>query len=531
MMDQVQKRNFRWLLVIAATIFVLFIFPNVKASQNTAMVQVFEPDEAAPLPYLFHMIKPGESLAQTLKNFIFYDYYPYGFVYFAWSALVILPLQWLGQLGNTTLVMVVLRQMVSVLPMLAALLILVYLQDEFRTYRSFVIFGVLAAVPAVVQNNLWWHPDGLATFFVALTLFFLVRDRLRFGGNFVLAAATCGLATATKLIGVYFFLSVALVLALGLVQKKITLWKSVKLGLLFLLVMAATYLVASPFLLSHWERTEFIMTMNKQSEAIASGYGIVYAKGLAAAWPIVHQYFGELVFLLVGIGCMLWGVFRSSKKLTYALILTWFIPLSVMTFFLSHMKFQYWMPAALPMISCLALILPQNVRLNRDQSLKGWVQLVLTLLVVIQVGLFVASDKGIYLEKLHRGENNPAILFYDDIIDSLNPVQSLPLKIVMDPHVYLPSTGSWTAEITYDLQTYDKIQENQYDVLILMQQSIRDYLNPNAVGIDAAEFAQSQQFYLDAQQSRVKGFQMLYQNDFGKIFLSDALYQCYYLNK
>jgi len=66
-----QKRNFRWLLVIAAAFFILFIFPNLKASQNPAMVQVFEPDEASPLPFLFHMIKPGESLAQTLKNFIF----------------------------------------------------------------------------------------------------------------------------------------------------------------------------------------------------------------------------------------------------------------------------------------------------------------------------------------------------------------------------------------------------------------------------------------------------------------------------
>jgi len=262
--------------------------------------------------------------------------------------------------------------MVSVLPLLAALLILVYLQDEFRTYRSFLIFGVLAAVPAVIQNNLWWHPDGLATLFVTLTLFFLVCDRLRFGGNFILAAVTCGLATATKLIGVYFFLSIALVLALGLIQKRINLWKAFKMGLVFLLVMAATYFVASPFLLSQWARTEFITTMKVQREAIASGYGIVYAKGLAAAWPIVHQYYGELVFLLVGIGCMLWGVFRGSRKLTYALILTWFIPLSVTTFFLTHMKFQYWMPVALPMISCLALILPEkSVRVTNYPSKIG----------------------------------------------------------------------------------------------------------------------------------------------------------------
>ncbi|MCM1565262.1 MAG: hypothetical protein NC238_04745, partial [Dehalobacter sp.] len=98
--DAVQRRNFIILLTLAIIVFVLYAWPNAKASSNIAMVQVFNPDEAEPLPYVFHMIKPGENLAQTLKNFIFYDYYPYGFVYFAYSAIVLVPLQWLGQLQN-----------------------------------------------------------------------------------------------------------------------------------------------------------------------------------------------------------------------------------------------------------------------------------------------------------------------------------------------------------------------------------------------------------------------------------------------
>ena len=54
-----------------------------------------------------------------------------------------LPLQWLGRLGDMPLVMLVLRQFISVLPMLAALLLLVYMQDGFRTYRSPVLFAFL----------------------------------------------------------------------------------------------------------------------------------------------------------------------------------------------------------------------------------------------------------------------------------------------------------------------------------------------------------------------------------------------------
>ena len=68
---------------MAAVIFVLCVFPNAAASKNIAMVQIFEPDEAAPLPYLFNMITPAGTLTQTIKNFIFYNYYFYGFPHFA----------------------------------------------------------------------------------------------------------------------------------------------------------------------------------------------------------------------------------------------------------------------------------------------------------------------------------------------------------------------------------------------------------------------------------------------------------------
>jgi hypothetical protein len=57
-----------------------------------------------------------------------------------------------------------------------------------------------------------------------LTIFFLKRDNLHFGWNFLLAAAMSGVATATKLVGVYFFLAVGLTLLLGLLLKKAS-WK------------------------------------------------------------------------------------------------------------------------------------------------------------------------------------------------------------------------------------------------------------------------------------------------------------------
>ena len=223
-MSPSQKRIFALLLLMATAVFILVALPNAAASQNMSMVQMFEPDEAAPLPAMLHMIAPAPSLDQTLRYFVFYDYYFYGFPFFASSALAVLPLQWLGHIQDLPLVMLALRQLISVLPMLAALLLLVYLQDGFRTYRSPVLFAFLLSVPAVLANDFWWHADSLTFLAVALTLFFLARDNLRFGRNFLLAAVTCAIATATKLVGADFFLAVGLALLLGFVLKKAS-WK------------------------------------------------------------------------------------------------------------------------------------------------------------------------------------------------------------------------------------------------------------------------------------------------------------------
>ncbi len=306
-MDSRQRLIFAILLLMAVIVFALFIAPNVAGSRNLAMVQMFQPDEAAPLPSVFRMIAPAGSLNQALRSFIFYDYYYYGFPYFGLSALVLLPFRWLGQPNNFSFFMLTLRQLVSVLPMLAALLLLVYMQDGYRSYRSPVLFIFLLSVPAVVQNNLWWHPDGITFLFIVLTIFFLWRDALHFRWNFLLAAAMSGIATATKLMGVYFFLAVGLTLFLGFLLKKASWKRLILMGAAFILVMGAAYLIANPFLLSHWARTAYGYILHKQTGLLAEGYGVVYEKGLAAAWPLIHESYGELIFLVIALGAAVWG--------------------------------------------------------------------------------------------------------------------------------------------------------------------------------------------------------------------------------
>ncbi len=506
---------------MAAIAFALYCLPNYAASKNMSMIQMFEPDEAAPLPYLLHMIAPAKSIEAALRSFVFYEYYFYGFPYFGPSALVILPLKWLGRLGNLSLVMLVLRQMISVLPMLAGLLGLVYLQDGFRTYRSPLLFALLLSVPAIVHNGFWWHPDGIILLLVVLTIFFLRKDNLRLGWGFRLAAVWCGVAVAAKLIGVYFFLAVGLVLLLAILMKKVTWKRAVLMAMTFILVMAVSFVVANPFLLSHWARAGYINTVIKQSELLSEGYGVVYGKGLASAWPIMHRFFGEALFIIIALGAVIWGIIRDRDRLLHAIILAWFIPVTFSALWLTHFKYQYWLPAALPVFSSLLILLPEKVSFHWSGIKTNLIRLAALLVVVSQFGVFAYGAVYDYYSRLHRADNNQRIQFYDKAVATLQPLAGQSLHVYYDYRLYVPETPGWTVGSTADLLEYGFIQQNNYDVLLLLEQRIRDYLQPGMQGIDPALFALNQQFYRDADQGKITDYHLLYRDSIGLIYVRD----------
>ena len=534
-MTPTQKRNFFILLFMTMIVFILFSWPNSAASENLAMIQMFQPDEVTPLPYVFHMIAPSDNLNQALRSFVFYEFYNYGFPYFGLSAALLLPLQWLGQITNLSLVMLILRQFSNVLPMLAALLLLVYMQDGFRTYRSVVLYALLLCVPAVVQNNLWWHADGISFFFIALTLFFLQRDNLQFGRNFLFAAATAGIATAIKLAGVYFFLAIALTLLLGLLLKKASWKKLVGMGVAFIFVMALFYVIANPFLLSHWARTAYGYIMHKEIFEISGGYGVVYEKGLTAAWPDMKKSFGGAVFLLVALGAAIWGAWRSPQRLLHGLILAWLIPTTMLVLFVTHFKFQYWMPVALPLLSSLIIIFPEKWTLNTAVFKSGFVktiailgQVLLLLIVFVQGTSFVKQDLRNIIGTLHKADNNPRIQFYAQTLDAIAALPAGAYHVYYDYRLYAPETTGWTIETAYELLEYGYIQEKNFDILLLLEQRIRDYLNPEVTGLDSEVFARNQQFYRDADNGTITGYHLIYRNDVGLVYVRDDLYLNYF---
>jgi hypothetical protein len=299
--------------------------------------------------------------------------------------------------------------------------------------------------------------------------------------------------------------------------------------------MAFAFLIANPFLLSHWARTAYGYILGKEVFLLSEGYGVVYEKGMVAAWSLIRQSYGGAIFLLVALGAAIWGVRHGPQRLLHGLILAWFFPITILILSVTHFKFQYWMPVALPLFSSLIVILPEKWNINRAAFKSGFVKttaklvhILILLLVFIQAVLFVKQDVQIINASLHQADNNPRIMFYDQILSALSPLPDGSLHVYYDYRLYVPETTGWTIETTYDLLEYSYIQDNNFDILLLLEQRIRDYLNPEVTGIDPAVFARNQQFYRDADNGTISGYHLAYRNDVGLVYVREDLYQTYF---
>lgn len=512
------------LLGLALLLFCLAVIPNLQASDNLAMVTMLEPDEGVVVPVMQKMISGGSSLKQTLRRFIVYEYYYYGLPFFGFGALLMLALRGLGLEGNVTLLMLVLRQVLSTLPTLAGLLVLTYIQDQYKTWRSIAIFLFLALIPATLRNALWLHPDGLVILFSAFVLYFLWKDEHQLGKHFYWAAVFCGLLTATKLVGLYFFLAVLLCLVWFLANKQGN-WKQfIKASLSFISIMMLCFLFANGFLFSKYGRIQYLYTLQGQANWLAQGYGTIYTKGISAALQSLVENFGSVAFILLAFVVTAFALWHKRTRFQSAIILTWVLPLSISVLFFTHFKYQYWLPVALPLFSSIVLLLPDK---SNPASVRHFfpriIQLGVIVFIIVQALVFFKTDQGIIQNRLTALNENKAISFYNESMLHLNRLENEAENVFYDYRLYLPPTKIWTTHTSYDLLNYAFIEENKFTILMLSSQRIADYLNPNAIGVDPVEFAENQRFYSDADKGNIQGYHLLYRNQTALLFISQQV--------
>lgn len=523
------KKPNRWvlltLILLSIAALAIFAIPNSKGSENLAMITMFEPDESTMIPVVKRMNHPQPNLIYTIGRFVAYGFYSYGFPLYAPSGLIYKVLTLFDQGDNYPLLMLCMRQIISVLPMLIAIWILVYLQDQFKSWRSVALFIFLLSVPAIIQNGFWWHPDGLVLLCASLVLYFLWKDDHRFGKHFYLAAVFCGILTALKVVGLFFFLTIATILIWGLLEKKLT-WKQFFLkGFLFILVMAASILLSSPHLFLPNHRVLAFNVFKKEVFETSQGYGIVYEKGLRAAWPTITAFYGKAAFLLVTLGVSVWSLWDKQTRYLRVLILTWFIPLSVYLLFFSHFKYQYWLPVAIPLFSNLAYLIPKKINKPFDKRLI--INFLLIGIVLIQFVLFIQRDIEIFTVRTNREENSQAIKFYEKSLQTLDVIDD-EVTVYYDYRLYMPDTPGWTVETSFDLLDYKYIEAMDFDILFLEQQRIIDYIQEGAVGVDPETFPFAQAFYRDANLGQIRGYSLLLRDEHALLFIKEELCPQYF---
>ncbi len=357
------KKRVIWLTVVICLVyFGVFAIPNARGAQTETMLAATSTDEPITYPYVVRMLSPAKDLKDLWSRWIIYGDYHYGYPFYFLSSVSVLPVR-LVEGANfekfTALNIWLLRQMISVLPMILVIVLLIYMQTRFESpWVALGLLVILLSNRGVVRNNIqWWHPDALSVLAVVLTLFFLQRDRLRFGRNFYIAAAMCGVAAGIKLAGFFFFLTIAAYLLAGLFQRVLTPRKTLIAGGLFVVVMAAGLVGSNPFLYNQGARQELVKIQTYKQEQLDTGYNnqddpILYSKGpqwwewTLKTWYGYPPFLGLLLLSLL-VGCI-WG----PNPLLNRLILAWIIPYSIyLLYFVAVKPDYYWLPVMLPLFS------------------------------------------------------------------------------------------------------------------------------------------------------------------------------------
>ncbi|MBN1373449.1 MAG: DUF2029 domain-containing protein [Anaerolineaceae bacterium] len=401
------RQNIGVVLFITLMYFVLMGLPNSNGSATQ--------DEAITYPIVVKMLDFDPDPHITLGRLIIYGDYHYGYLFYLSSFLVLLPMRLIlgpEYIQQFALMMFLLRMFISVLPMLVAILLLVQMQTGFRNlWGSLGMTVFLLAVPAVVRQNIaWWHPDALAILCVVLTIYFLNRDRLRFGRFFWLAAATCGLATAIKLLGVWFVLTIPAYLIAGWTQKQIKVGRVFLLGLGFTAVMAAVTVLSNPFVFYESPRQRMIEIQTYKTQELKYGYShddpYYYQHGpVFWEWTLKNR-FGPLALLLALLGGLAAGALWGERRFVNRVILSWCMPLGVyLLWFVAPKPDHYILPVMLPLFSgglgSLGLLWDAA-----RESKRGWLRWLawiglaaaVIVLVAVLVTNYLPTDRRFWLE-------------------------------------------------------------------------------------------------------------------------------------
>ncbi len=361
-----RKRVLLFLLFLSLIYIAVLLPSNINGSRDWADFKHYGGDEYVIYPILTNVMTAGDNFSATLYHHYVHEDYHYGYPFYAWSSFVLLPIRLIAGpnfLERIELTLPTLRILVSVVPLMAGCLILVWLTTRFASVPlSAAVYLFLLTAPGSLQNNQgFWHPDGLNFFFVCAALFFLSRDRLRYGRNIYLAAFFIGLSAAIRLYGFLFFLAIGVYLGYAVVRKLLPLRRVLLRAGVFLLVMFGTILWSSPFLFRSDARANMLAILREKTGEMSSGYNADfndpkndYRPGWDAWYPAFEDHYTEMYCFFFLLASLTAACFIGESQWTYRHIALWWVVIAVyLIWFVAVKSTQYVLPMMLPLMSCV----------------------------------------------------------------------------------------------------------------------------------------------------------------------------------
>jgi len=411
-MDKTQKRTLLIISLIGLVYFIAFFFPNASTLSSDNPAVFLHRDEFVTYPIVERMLAFEGDIHSIWGSLIIYGDYHYGYPFYFFSMLVLLPYRLFGGtefFNRTPFNILMLRQFINVLPMVFTAGVSAYLTTCFKSlWKSILIFIFVLTIPAVVRSNLhWWHPDSLTLLAIALTFLFLDLDEYRLGKFFYFAAATCGIASAIKLMGFFFFLVIPLYLLIAWSKTKTARGKLLKAALIFILVMVVIILVSNPFLFYKAPREDMLAIQTIKSQELSQGYtheeSLYYAKGPQYwRWTFKVSY-GKPWTIYFLIASLVFGCFFSQRREMNWLISAWVLPIGTyLMWFVAPKPDHYLLPLMLPLFTgILNLEYPFEAFYAGKKSWMKWLalmgMLLFSILIVIQLDYQAARSLPQYL--------------------------------------------------------------------------------------------------------------------------------------
>lgn len=525
-----QPRHFRtiWLLLVCSLLyFALFIFPNATGADTPDMLAIFEVDEFAQYEHAVRMAAGSDNWRDSLRQFLVYQHYFYGYPFYFFSALVLLPLRLLlgsGWAEHTSTIVLVLRQCINVLPNLLSVWLLTYAATQFTSaFRTLALFILLLLVPALTGNSLWWHADGLALLFMALVFCLLRLDGLRFGRYFWLSAVAAGIALGIKYVGGFFVLVIPVYIAIGWRQKTLSPASCLRYAAGFVAVMLGSFVLSNPLLLLP-QRADLIATQQLQfeqtSQGILMGRSSFLQNGRLPTW--LTENFGSPAFLALLAVALVAGWRKGGEQRAHAALLAaWLLPNLVVMLNASSWRIHYWLPILMPAMTALVFVLPahlQDLRRPSKTTPRIVLQWALVALLAWQAGMFAVGSGQQYLRGLQRERTSASLQFYRSVQPLL--AADAPLHIYRDWKVYFPSQSGLSVFMDWDLGSHDMLNSERPDVLLLERVNVEaygaeDYLDSAP---DPERLEPMHRFYRAALLHQLTGYELVYEDRFGLVF-------------